>query len=92
MVPTPPLRTEKDVNSGGPPGIPGFSLTYECGIARGHWGSFLVAEHLRSWMIDPNVVHDWLNGHLGLDGYPIAKKGWNWSKKDPLRLPDKNGQ
>lgn len=53
------------------------------GIARGHWGSFLVTGHFRSWMIDPNVVHDWLNGPLGLDGYPIAKKGWNWPEKDP---------
>jgi hypothetical protein len=48
------------------------------GTARGHWGSFLVAEHLRSWMIEPTVVHDWLNGPLGLDAYPIAKKGWSW--------------
>jgi hypothetical protein len=48
------------------------------GTARGHHGSFLVAEHLRGWMIESNKVHDWLNGPLGLDAYPIAKKGWNW--------------
>ena len=48
------------------------------GTARGHLGSFLVAEHLRSWMIEPTVVHDWLNSPLGLDDYAIAKKGWSW--------------
>ncbi|MCI0639714.1 MAG: hypothetical protein L0Y72_26555 [Gemmataceae bacterium] len=44
-------------------------------LARGHWGSSLVAEHLRGFMIEPNVVHDWLNGPLELDQHPIEKKG-----------------
>ncbi len=48
------------------------------GTARGHWGSFLVAGHLRNSMIEPAVVHDWLNEPLGLTAYRIAKKGWNW--------------
>ena len=48
------------------------------GTARGHWGSFLVAGHLKHWMIDPNVVHDWLERPLGLDNYRIARKGWGW--------------
>lgn len=48
------------------------------GTARGHWGSFLVAGHLRSWMIDSEVVHDWLEGPLGLEAFPIAKRGWRW--------------
>ncbi len=54
----------------------------QTGIVRGHWGSFLVTGHLRNSMIDPDVVHEWLNGPLGLNAHPIAKKGWNWSDKD----------
>ena len=48
------------------------------GTARGHWGSFLVANHLRNSMIEPTVVHDWLNEPLGLNAYRIAKRGWTW--------------
>lgn len=48
------------------------------GTARGHWGSFLVAGHLRGSMIEPTVVHDWLNEPLGLNAYRITKRGWNW--------------
>ena len=57
---------------------PGDSFV-RTGTARGHWGSFLVAGHLKDWMIEPNVVHDWLDRPLGLDAYRIARKGWNWS-------------
>lgn len=45
------------------------------GLARGHWGSGLVAEHLRGWIIEPTVVHDWVNELLGLDQYRIVKRG-----------------
>ena len=48
------------------------------GTARGHRGSFLVAEHLRPWMIEPNTVHGWLEAPLGLEAYTIIKKSWNW--------------
>ena len=46
------------------------------GTAHGHYGSSLVAEHLKGWMIEPHVTHDWLNASLGLDRYAIAKRDW----------------
>jgi hypothetical protein len=48
------------------------------GTARGHYGSFLVAEHLRPLMMEPNTVHPWLEAPLGLEQYRIIKKSWNW--------------
>src|SRR5262245_52695306 len=34
------------------------------GTAHGHGGSYMVAQHLRSWMIEPGVSHDWVNRSL----------------------------
>jgi hypothetical protein len=54
------------------------------GTARGHQGSYLVAMHLRSFMVEPGVAHDWLSRPLGLEQYAIAKG--NWDYQGPARL------
>jgi hypothetical protein len=54
------------------------------GTAHGHHGSYLVAMHLRTWMIEPGVKHDWLNHPLGLDQYAIAKGSWEY--QGPARM------
>jgi hypothetical protein len=56
---------------------PGDSF-HRTGTARGHRGSFLVAEHLRPWMIESNTVHPWVEVPLGLGDFTIVKKSWNW--------------
>lgn len=48
------------------------------GTAHGHHGSYLVSMHLRSWMIEPGVTHDWVNRTIKLDQYAIAKGGWDY--------------
>ena len=57
------------------------------GTAHGHLGSYLVAMHLRSWMIEPGVKHDWLIHPLGLDQYAIAKGGWDYQGPARLEAP-----
>jgi hypothetical protein len=48
------------------------------GTARGHQGSYLVAVHLKSLMIEPGVAHVWLNRSLGLNQYAIAMGSWDY--------------
>jgi hypothetical protein len=57
------------------------------GTAHGHYGSYLVAMHLRSWMIEPGVVHDWVGRSLTLDQYAIAKGGWNYQGPGRVEPP-----
>jgi hypothetical protein len=57
------------------------------GTAHGHHGSYLVAMHLRSWMIEPGVKHDWLNRPLGLEQHAIAKGGWDYQGPARLEAP-----
>ena len=57
------------------------------GTARGHHGSYLVAVHLRSWMIEPGVAHAWLDRPLGLDQYAIAKGSWDYQGPGLLEAP-----
>jgi hypothetical protein len=56
---------------------PGESIV-RTGTAHGHHGSYLVAMHLRIWMIEPGVSHDWVAHSLKLDQYTIAKGGWEY--------------
>src|SRR6516162_3882776 len=48
------------------------------GTAHGHHGSYLVAMHLRDWMIEPAVAHDWVARPLKLDQYAIVKGSWDY--------------
>jgi len=57
------------------------------GTAHGHHGSYLVAVHLRSWMIEPGVAHEWLNRPLTLDQYAIAKGSWDYQGPGRLEAP-----
>jgi hypothetical protein len=66
---------------------PGESIV-RTGTAHGHYGSYLVATHLRSWMIEPGVAHEWVNGSLGLGQYAIARG--NWDYQGPARLEAPN--
>ena len=65
---------------------PGESLI-RTGTAHGHDGSYLVALHLRSWMIEPGVAHEWVNRSLGLGQYAIAKGGWDYQGPGRLEAP-----
>jgi hypothetical protein len=65
---------------------PGESLI-RTGTAHGHYGSYLVATHLRSWMIEPGVAHEWVNRSLGLGQYAIAKGGWDYQGPGRLEAP-----
>jgi hypothetical protein len=56
---------------------PGESIL-RTGTAHGHGGSYMVAQHLRSWMIEPGVSHDWVNRSLKLEQYAIARGGWEY--------------
>ena len=47
-------------------------------------GSYLVATHLRRWMIEPGVAHEWVGGSLSLGQYVIARG--NWDYRGPARL------
>jgi len=38
-------------------------------------------------MIEPVVVHDWLNRPLGLNQYAIAKGGWDYQGPGRLEAP-----
>lgn len=62
---------------------PGESIV-RTGTAHGHHGSYLVATHLRSWMIEPGVAHVWVARSLKLDQYTIAKGGWDY--QGPARM------
>jgi hypothetical protein len=57
------------------------------GTAHGHQGSYLVAMHLRSWLIEPGVAHDWVSRPLHLDQYAIAKGNWNYQGPGRLEPP-----
>jgi hypothetical protein len=57
------------------------------GTAHGHHGSYLVATHLRSWMIEPGVSHDWVSRTLKLDQYAIAKGGWDYQGPGIMEPP-----
>ncbi len=57
------------------------------GTAHGHHGSYLVAMHLRNWMIEPGVTHDWVNHPLGLERYAIAKGSWDYQGSARLEAP-----
>jgi hypothetical protein len=57
------------------------------GTARGHHGSYLVAVHLRNWMIEPGVAHDWVSRPLGLNQYAIAKGNWDYQGPGILEAP-----
>jgi hypothetical protein len=65
---------------------PGESLV-RTGTAHGHDGSYLVAMHLRSWIIEPGVAHEWVNRSLGLGQYAIAKGGWDYQGPGRLEAP-----
>jgi hypothetical protein len=65
---------------------PGESLI-RTGTAHGHDGSYLVAMHLRSWMIEPGVAHEWVNRSLGLGQYTIARGGWDYQGPARLEAP-----
>jgi hypothetical protein len=57
------------------------------GTAHGHHGSYLVATHLRSWMIEPGVAHHWVGRSLKLDQYTIAKGGWDYQGPGRMEPP-----
>jgi hypothetical protein len=57
------------------------------GTAHGHHGSYLCAMHLRSWMIEPGVSHDWVARSLKLDQYAIAKGGWEYRGPGRMEPP-----
>lgn len=65
---------------------PGESIV-RTGTAHGHHGSYLVATHLRGWMIEPGVSHDWVNRTLKLDQHAIAKGGWDYSGPGIMEPP-----
>jgi len=57
------------------------------GTAHGHNGSYQVAIHLRSWMIEPGVSHDWVGRTLKLDQYAIARGGWDYQGPGIMEPP-----
>jgi len=57
------------------------------GTAHGLHGSYLCAMHLRSWMIEPGVSHDWVGRSLKLDQYAIAKGGWEYQGPGRMEPP-----
>jgi hypothetical protein len=65
---------------------PGESIV-RTGTAHGQYGSYLVATHLRSWMIEPGVAHDWVGRSLKLDQYAIAKGGWDYQGPAKMEPP-----
>jgi hypothetical protein len=65
---------------------PGESIV-RTGTAHGHHGSYLVATHLRKWMIEPGVSHDWVGRSLKLDKYAIAKGGWEYQGPGRMEPP-----
>jgi hypothetical protein len=65
---------------------PGESIV-RTGTAHGHHGSYLVATHLRSWMIEPGVAHEWVGRSLKLDQYAIAKGGWDYQGPGRMEPP-----
>ena len=65
---------------------PGESIV-RTGTAHGHHGSYLVAMHLRSWIIEPGVAHDWVGRSLKLDQYAIAKGGWDYQGPGRMEPP-----
>jgi hypothetical protein len=65
---------------------PGESIV-RTGTAHGHHGSYLVAMHLRNWMIEPGVAHDWVGRSLKLDQYAIAKGGWDYQGPGRMEPP-----
>ena len=65
---------------------PGESII-RTGTAHGHHGSRLVATHLRSWMIEPGVSHDWVNRSLKLEQYAIARGGWDYQGPGIMQPP-----
>ena len=66
---------------------PGESIV-RTGTAHGHQGSYLVATHLRSWLIEPGVAHAWVARSLKVDQYTIAKGGWDY--QGPARMEPPN--
>jgi hypothetical protein len=66
---------------------PGESII-RTGTAHGHHGSYLVATHLRSWMVEPGVAHDWVARSLKLDQYVIAKGGWDYQGPGRMEPPN----
>ena len=65
---------------------PGESIV-RTGTAHGHHGSYLVATHLRSWMIEPGLSHDWVARTLKLDQYSIARGGWDYQGPAMMEPP-----
>jgi hypothetical protein len=65
---------------------PGESIL-RTGTAHGHHGSYLCTMHLRSWMIEPGVSHDWVARSLKLDQYAIAKGGWEYQGPGRMEPP-----
>lgn len=65
---------------------PGESVV-RTGTAHGHHGSYLVAVHLKGWMIEPGVSHDWVARSLKLNQYEIAKGGWDYRGPAQLEPP-----
>jgi hypothetical protein len=58
------------------------------GTAHGHHGSYLVAMHLRDWMIEPAVAHDWVARPLKLDQYAIVKGSWDYQGPGRMEPPN----
>src|SRR5438045_3719207 len=65
---------------------PGESIL-RTGTAHGYHGSYLVTMHLRNWMIEPGVSHDWVARSLKLDQYAIAKGGWEYQGPGRMEPP-----
>jgi hypothetical protein len=65
---------------------PGESVI-RTGTAHGHHGSYLVAMHLRDWMIEPGTSHDWVGRSLKLDQYAIARGGWEYQGPGRMEPP-----
>jgi hypothetical protein len=48
----------------------------DTGAAYGEEASCLVAHHLRRWMINPHLTHEWVYQRLGLEGVAVQSRSW----------------
>jgi hypothetical protein len=67
-------------------GLSGVDLDRGILLTRGAYGdpaSYMNLVHLSRWIIDPTCRHEWLLQEMGLNRYPLERRGWG---RQPERL------
>jgi hypothetical protein len=50
----------------------------------GEVASYRVGLGFRPWIVDPCQRHDWVAARLGLDGWPLLRRGWEAPRSGPV--------